>query len=192
MRSKIAEPEIAVMSRPVRRPWQYVATEPAELDAGLFMLALCKQLQTTCLDRRGIDCVLDAAETGRLPEVVCRMLGLIVRELIADASECPQLETAPRTIKVTLGRRGTTCLCTIFCQGLMDPFAGTQPGLQRVQQLAAEFHECCTVRPMPDRGIAAIMFDAHLVERCFPAALWRYRVGEARRRAQGHFSTVQE
>lgn len=68
----------------------------------------------TCLDRRGIDCVVDGDDAGQLPEAVCRMLGLI--------------------------------------------------------------------RSMPERGMTAIMFDVGSVERSFPAAIRRYRAGEARRR----------
>jgi two-component sensor histidine kinase len=177
------------------RSRSFATTEPAEpkeIDACQYILALCKQLQTTCLDRCGIDCLVDGQGAGRLPEAACRMLGFMVCELVNDAGECSQLETMPRRVTVTLRRRGTTWLCTISCQGPMDPYQDAQPGLQRVRQLAAELCGSCMVRPMPDRGITAIMFDVHLVERCYPAAIRRYPVGEAWRRADRHHPNVLE
>jgi hypothetical protein len=156
---------------------------PTEIDAGLFMLALCGYLQTTYLDRRGIDCFLDAVGTGRLPEMVCRMLDLMVRELVKDVSERLPNETARRTVAVTLRRRGTICLCTIAAHGLTNSSEDAQPGLQRVRQLATDLHGGCTVRSMPDRGLIAIMFDIHLVERFSPAAISLYRLEEMGRRA---------
>lgn len=153
----------------------YAAAEPREIDASLYLFALCKQLQAIYLARRSIDCLVDADGAGRLPEAACRMLGSMVCELVKDASARSQPETARRAVSVTLRRRGTTCLCTISGQGRTDSYECAQPGLQRVRQLAAELRGRCMVRSMPDRGTTAIMFDVHLVERCFPAAISRYR-----------------
>lgn len=163
-----------------------IALQPKEIDACLFMFAVCKHLQMTCLDERGIDCLLDADGTGRLPEVVCRMLGLMVCELVQDASVCSQPETAGRAVTVILRRRGTTCLCTISRQGFDGTSEGMQPGLQRVRSLVRDLGSSCMIRLMPDRGTAAIMFDVPLVARCLPEAIWRYRAREAWRRAVRH------
>src|SRR5882672_8069594 len=100
----------------------YAASEPREIDASLYLFALCRQLQTIYLARRGIDCLLDADGAGRLPEAACRMLGSMVCELVQDASTRSQPETARRTVSVTLRRRGTTCLCTISGQGRTDSY----------------------------------------------------------------------
>jgi len=157
----------------------YVAAEPREIDASLYLFALCSQLQTIYLARRSIDCLLDADDAGRLPEAACRMLGSMVCELVKDASARSQPETARRAVSVTLRRRGTTCLCAISGQGRTDSYEDAQPGLQRVRQLAAELRGSCTVRSMPDRGITAIMFDARLVERYSLAAIWRHGAAAA-------------
>ena len=153
----------------------YAAAEPREIDAALYLFALCRQLQAIYLARRNIDCLVDADGAGRLPEAACRMLGSMVCELVQDASACSQPEIARRAVSVTLRRRGTTCLCTISGQGRTDSYECAQPGLQRVRQLAAKLRGRCMVRSMPDRGTTAIMFDVLLVERCFPAAISRYR-----------------
>lgn len=158
-----------------------VAAEPREIDACLYMFALCRHLQATCLDQRGIDGLLDVDGAGRLPEAVCRLLGLMVRELVNDAGGFSRPEPPHRTITVTLRRRETTCLCTIARRGFDDPRAGVQHGLKRVQRLAAELGGSCMIRPMPERKLTAIMFNVHAVERCAPAAIRRYRANEARR-----------
>ncbi|HEX9461681.1 MAG TPA: hypothetical protein VGB82_03705 [Alphaproteobacteria bacterium] len=178
---------LAVMPRPIQR-WTGVASgDAAEIDAGLYLFALCRHLQMTSLDRRGIDCRVDARDTGRFPASVCRMLGLVVSELVKDASA-----GSPKMITVTLRRRGTTCLCTVACQGLNESCAAATAGLQRVRDLAAELPGDCAVRPMPDRGLVAVMFDAGLVERDFPTAFWRYRANEAWRSPRQLYPTMLE
>jgi hypothetical protein len=201
MQSRPAETETAVMfasavhamaARPMdgfARVISRFADEPEEVDARLYLFGLCKPLQTTCLDRRGIDCLIDGDDAGRLPETVCRMLGIMVCELVKDASE---RTIAPRTVMVTLSRRGALCLCMISRQGLADSYADTQPGLQRVLQLAAELDGGCMIRSMPERGTIAIMFDARVVEPRLPAAIRRYRAGAARGRAVEPISAVPE
>jgi hypothetical protein len=171
---------------------RYAAEEPREMEASLYLFALCRQLQTIYLARRGIDFVLDAAGAGRLPEATCRMLGSMLYELVRDAGSRSQPETARRTVSVTLRRRGTICLCTISGQGDMDPAGDAQPGLQRARGLALELGGSCMVRAMPDRGVTAIMFDVLFVERRFPAAIRRRRASDVWRRAGGHPQTVLE
>jgi two-component sensor histidine kinase len=189
-----AATEIAAMSRSVPfrdgspRANPHPAAAPTEIDACLYMFALCKQLQTICLDSRGIDCLVDADRSGRLPEAACRMLGLMVCELVEDAAEYPHPAAAGRTITVTLQRRGPLCLCTISHHGLADRGAWAQPGLQRARRLATELQGSCTVRMMPDRSMIAIGFDAPSVERLVPAAMRRYRASEARRQPFGRRS----
>jgi hypothetical protein len=156
-----------------------IAARSREIDARLYMFALCRQLQTTCLDRRGIDCLLDADGAGRLPEAVCRMVGLMVCELVKDAGKCSQAETPRQTVTVTLRRRGATCLCTISRRGLADQCADARRGLERVERFVEELGGSCMVRPVPERGLTAIMFDVLSVERRVPMAIRRHRAGEA-------------
>lgn len=170
----------------------HMTADATEIDAGLYLFALCRHLQMTCLDRRGIDCRVDAKDAGRLPASVCRMLGLVVTELVQDASECSRPQTMRRTVTVTLHRRGATCLCTVACQGLKQACPDAPAGLQRVRHLAEELPGDCRVRPMPERGLVAVMFDARLVERDFPAAFWRYRAGEAWRSPRQHYPMMLE
>lgn len=207
MQSRSAEAETATMSGPIPRSTAAraeaslcrerfarviprVARGREEADVCLYMFGLCRQLQTSCLDRRGIDCPIDGDNLGRLPESVCRMLGLMVCELVRDASECTPRQIAPRAVTVRLRRRDAVCLCVISGQGVADPYAGPPPGLRRVRQLAAELDGGCMIRSMPDRGTVAIMFDARLVEPRLPAAIWRYRAGAAGHRAVEHISAV--
>jgi two-component sensor histidine kinase len=151
-----------------------LAAKPSEIDADLYLFALCKHLQTICLDRRGIGFILDADGAGRLPETVCRMLGLMVCELVNDAAECTYPETAQENVRVTLRRRGTTCVCTISHR-CAESRACARRGLERAQQLASQLSDRCVVRSMPDGRISAIRFDIDLVERCFAAPTWLYR-----------------
>jgi two-component sensor histidine kinase len=130
-----------------------------EIDASLYMFALCTHLQMIFLDRCGIHCVVDAGDAGRLPETICRMLGFIVRELVCDASRCSKPEMAGGTVSVILRRRETTCICTVSRHCLAPSCACAQPGLQRSERFAAEFSGSCVIRPMPDRGITCIVFD---------------------------------
>ncbi len=154
--------------------------EPA-IDACLYMFALCNYLQTAYLTRRGVRYVLDADSVGKLPGPVCRMLGLMVCDLVHDASACARPQT--ETVTVTLRRRGTTFLCTISGPCLAKCTC-PQTGLQRALRLGAELGDACIIRPLPERGLTAVMFDVHLVEPCIPAALSRYRAGEASGRAE--------
>jgi hypothetical protein len=155
-----------------------LAAEPSEIDADLYLFALCTHLQSICLDRHGIGCILDADGAGRLPEAVCRMLGAMVCELINDAGECTHNQTAERMVRVTLRRRGTACLCTVsrWCG---DSCACEKPGLQRAWELASELNDGCKVRPMPDLGLTAIMFDLNLVGGSLAAQIWPYRKEQA-------------
>ena len=152
-----------------------------EVDACLYMFGLCKQLQMTCLARRRIDCLVDTEGAGRLPETVCRMLGLMVCDLVEDVCERTPLEIAPRTITVMLRRRGGVCLCTISGDGSLDSSVDAKLGLRRVRHLAAELDGACMIRSMPERGTIAIMFDVRSVEPRLRAAIRRYRVDVARR-----------
>jgi hypothetical protein len=154
---------------------RYLAPQPSEIDARLYMHALCGHLQTIYLNRRGIRCLLDADTIDKLPETACRMLGLMVGGLLIDAGNCSQTETTRAPITVTLHRRGATCLCTISHVCLAESRARVQPGLRRLLRLASELSAACMVRWVIERGMLAIIFDIDLVERCFPAAIRRYR-----------------
>ena len=154
---------------------RHLAPHSSEIDARLYMHALCRHLQTIYLDRRGIRCLLEADTVDKLPETACRMLGSMVSGLFIDAGDCSQTETTRAPITVTLHRRGTTCLCTISHGYLADSYACVQPGLRRLLRLATELRAACMVRWVPERGMIAIIFDVDLVERCFPAAIRRYR-----------------
>jgi hypothetical protein len=136
------------------------------------IFGLCKQLQTICLDRRGIDCLVDDGGIGRLPEMVSRMLGFMVCELLRDASA---LAIAPRILTVTLRRRGDVCLCAISRLGGSKAGTAAHPGLSRVRRLADALDGACMIRSMLDRGTVAVMFDARLVEPRLPAAVQWYR-----------------
>jgi hypothetical protein len=185
MYNRLAEAEIAatrLFEDSFARAIPGIARGSEEVDACLYLFGLCKELQTMHLDRRGIDCLIDGGNIGRLPEIVCRMLGLMVGELVRDAGES---RIAPRTLTLTLHRRGDICLCTISGQGATDPHAGPQPGLRRAQQLAAELDGACMIRSMPERRAIGIMFDAYLAEPRLPAAICRYRAGAAGRRPEG-------
>jgi len=159
-----------------------LAAEPGAIDASLYMFALCSYLQATYLARRGVRCVLEADGAGRLPEAVCRMLGMMVCELVHGTSACTQLDT--ETVTVTLRRRGTTCLCTISRRCVGGTCTCPQTGLQRALKLGAELGDSCVIRALPERGLTAVMFDTHLVEPCITAALQRYRAREAPHRAE--------
>ena len=195
MHGRLTEGDIAVVSGPIprspaspavsvcgvgsARDIPRVAQEPEEVDATSYIFRQCKELQPTYLDRRGIDCLIDI-DAGRLPEIVCRMLGLMVCELVKDASEST---IAPATVRVMLRRRGDVCLCTISGQGAPDACMDPKPGLRRVQQLSTELDGGCMIRSMPDRGTVAIMFDTCFVEPLLPASICRYRVGATGRPA---------
>jgi hypothetical protein len=142
------------------------AAKPREIDAELYLFALCKQFQTVYLDPRGIGCVLDADGAGRLPETVCRLLGLMVRELVNDTAECAYPRPSQDTITVTLRRRGTTYLCAVSSQ-CGESCACERRGLRHAQQLASQLSDHCVIRAMPERGLTAIMFDLDLIEQRF-------------------------
>jgi hypothetical protein len=168
-----------------------LAAKPSEIDAGLYLFALCKHLQTICLDRCGIDCILDADGAGGLPEAVCRMLGLMVCGLVTDAADCSYTKAAQETVRVTLRRRGTTYLCAVS-RRCADSCTCAKPGLLRARHLASELGHSCMVRSIPDRGITAIMFDIDLIERCFAAPISLYRTKHAPQLAKRLCTVVPE
>jgi hypothetical protein len=145
------------------------APRPREIDAELYLFALCKQFHMVYLDQRGIGCILDAEGTGRLPESVCRILGLMVRELVNDAAECAY--PSQNTVTVTLRRRGTTYLCAVSSP-CGESCSCKKRGLRRAQQLASQLSDRCVIRAMPDRGITAIMFDIDSIEQCVAEPIW--------------------
>lgn len=151
------------------------APRPTEIDARLYMFALCSHLQSIYLDRRGIRCLLDAHTVGKLPEAVCRMLGSMVGGLLIDAGDCSRAETTRAPITVTLGLRGKVGLCTISHECFADSSACAEPRLRRLLRIAMEFSAACRVRWAPESGMIAITFNIDLVERCFPTAIRSYR-----------------
>jgi hypothetical protein len=168
-----------------------LAVKPSEIDAGLYLFALCKHLQTIRLDRCGINCILDADGAGGLPEAVCRMLGLMVCGLVTDAADCSYTKAAQETVRVTLRRRGTTYLCAVSRRCAVSCTCA-KPGLRRARQLASELGNSFMVRSMPDRGITAIMFDIDLAEQCFAAPICLHRTKHAPARAKRMSAAVPE
>ncbi|MET1029110.1 MAG: hypothetical protein ABWY00_18215 [Dongiaceae bacterium] len=171
---------LASLDRPPRAVPQ-LALEPKEIDAGLYLFALCKYFQISRLKGQHLDCRMDGEGVGKLPEAVCRLLGLMVCELIAAGYVTGN---APQAIAVTLRKRGATCLCVVSSPGRTDQgLAGYDrnmaPALRRVRQLAAELSGGCLVRSIPDRGLTAIMVDIPSVEDGSPA-IARHRMGEMR------------
>lgn len=126
------------------------------IDANLYLFALCRQLQIVCLDSRGIDCLVDVEDAGRLPEDACRLLGSIVSQVVAAASRSAPVEARPHRIAVTVRRHGTTCVCAIAFQGLADPCAAAD----RLSHLPADLEHGLLVRILPEHGVVAVMFDA--------------------------------
>ena len=143
----------------------HAAAKPCEIDACVYLLTLCRHLQATCLEPKGIECLFDADGAGSLPDTVCHMLGFMVSELVADSVDDRPRAASGGTIALSLRRRGATCLCTVSCRGGTNPLNRPRPGLERVQSLAAELGGSCMVRSMPNRGMTAIMFDSRSVDR---------------------------
>ncbi len=154
-----------VRPRGVRRPM----SEPRDIDASLYVFALCRQLQMTVLDRRGIDCMVDVEGTGRLPTAACRFLGRVVTELVTGASGGEVLGTTPPAVVVSLRRRGATCLCTVGCRGLQSRYP------DRLHRVAADLQGRCMVRAMPERDLVAVMFDIAAIGSTVSDELWRRR-----------------
>jgi two-component sensor histidine kinase len=59
----------------------------ARLCAAAYLKRLCEHLQAACLTSQGVGLHVAAAEPQLLPELVCRYLGLIVAELVLNASK---------------------------------------------------------------------------------------------------------
>ena len=147
------------------RALPHAAAEPREIDACVYLLTLCRHLQATYLEPKGIECLFDADDAGSLPDAVCHMLGFMVSELVADSISDRPRAASGGAIALSLRRRGATCLCTVSCRGGPIPLDRPRPGLERVQSLAAELGGSCMVRSMPSRGMTAIMFDSRSVNR---------------------------
>jgi len=187
--SGIAGLEIAALRGALPQP--IPAPAPAEIDACLYLFALCKYFQMTRLKGQRLDCRVDGEGVGKLPEAVCRLLGLMVCELIkAGGAATAASPTTSRKVAVTLRKRGTTCLCLIAGpaptgrdlagSGNPAPQADPAPGLQRVRQLAGELSAGCLVRAMPERGLTAILLDIRSVDGRLPTAISRHRSGDVR------------
>ena len=182
--SGIAGLEIAALRGALPQP--IPAPAPAEIDACLYLFALCKYFQMTRLKGQRLDCRVDGEGVGKLPEAVCRLLGLMVCELIkAGGAATAASPTTSRNVAVTLRKRGATCLCVIagptptgrdLAASQRDP----APGLQRVRQLAGELSAGCLVRAMPGRGLTAILLDIRSVDGRLPTAISRHRSGDVR------------
>jgi len=188
--SGIAGLEIAALRGALPQP--IPAPAPAGIDACLYLFALCKYFQMTRLKEQRLDCRVDGEGVGKLPEAVCRLLGLMVCELI-KAGGAAASPTTSRDVAVTLRKRGATCLCVIAgattptgrdlaaSQGDDPaPQADPAPGLQRVRQLAGELSADCLVRAMPERGLTAILLDIRSVDGRLPTAISRHRSGDVR------------
>lgn len=152
---------------------------PRDIDASLYVLALCRQLQMTVLDPRGIDCMIDVEGVGRLPISACRFLGRVVTALVTTAGASAKLGTSASAVIVSLRRRGTTCLCTVGCRGLGDLCAATSGSLARISQLAEGLKTRCAVRLMPEGNMVAVMFDAASADRAASETLWQERADKA-------------
>ncbi len=63
------------------------AEDDAHLCAANYLKRLCRHLRAACLTTQGVGLTVSAPEPQVMPELVCRYLGLIVAELVLNASK---------------------------------------------------------------------------------------------------------
>ena len=152
--------------------------EPMRIDAAVYMNAVCKLLKATSLSLSGIQWAVDDQGIGMLPEAICRLLGLMVCQIIGAAAYFPK-KAMQSPIRISLRRRGSIVLCGISSPALAEPSLCDAPGLQRVQQVVAGLRIGCMLRLIPERGLLAIMLDIEGVGSRIPAVVAAYRSVQA-------------
>ena len=123
------------------------------IDAALYLNAVCKTLQSVSPDCGPIDYVTGQSAVGMLPEPFCRLLGLVVCELIsgvADAS--PRRSARPMPIRVVLLQRSTFVMCAISGHSLSETKFCASSGLECAKQMTAGLQESCNLHFMPEQG----------------------------------------
>ena len=152
--------------------------EPIRIDAAVYLNAVCKLLNSTSIKFAGIQCVVDDQGIGMLSEAICRLLGLIVCQILSAAEHFSE-KAMQSPIRISLRRRGTTVLCGISSPALAEPRLCDAPGLRRVQQVAAGLEISCMLRLMPERELIAIMLDIEGVGSRIPGVVDAYRSVQA-------------
>jgi hypothetical protein len=163
----------------VKQSWPdatyYEAREPRRLDAALYLNALCKLCLDAGHDGQKIAYMVEDDGGATLPEPVCRMLGMIVCELLGSISVyAPQTANA-LPIRIVLRRRGRAVLCAIFSDVVRRAGPCVPASLPRRGKFADMLGKSCALRRMPERGLIAVLLDVEKAGRHVGATIAGYR-----------------
>ncbi len=86
-------------------------------DVCRYLFELCKRLESTFLDRRGITCLFDV-NSGWLAGSRCRILGLVVAALVIDIASHARVRPQGGTITVSAFSRGKFWYCSVSDSGV--------------------------------------------------------------------------
>ena len=155
--------------------------QTTRLSAGLHLKTVCRLFQIASADSVAADCVVDDDGVPLQSEAVCRVLGLVVGELISNAKSCVPVATLPQPISIVLRQRGAVLLCVFESDWLTESGSCVPSGLPCTERMVLALGSSCVVRLMPDRALTAILLDTEVAEQRIPAAVAAYRAARATR-----------
>jgi two-component sensor histidine kinase len=136
------------------------ARDDAHLCAAAYLKRLCEHLRAACLTTQGVGLSVAAHEPQVLPEMVCRYLGLIVAELVLNASKHAFRDRYDGEVGVRLGGdRDNAPIRLVVADngsGVEALQAHPQRGLQFVQLMAEAIGADCAGTSTP-RGTTVVI-----------------------------------
>jgi two-component sensor histidine kinase len=130
------------------------------IDAATYLRKLGDALRSAALDRMGIELTLDGDRVPLQPER-CWRLGLIVHELVTNASKHPCFDRAPRLIRVKLVRTDELVNCIVSDNGSAVSRAKQGQALRIVRDLARSMGG----RVGRGAGVSSVVLSFALTER---------------------------
>ena len=151
----------------------YEIDPPRRIDAGIYLNAICKLMQSAAPAYAEIQCVVEDYDTAMLSESICRLLGLVLCELIRAASAATKGSQVQ--IRVALRRRGAIAFCGMSTHQLAEASFCAKPGLLCIEHMSAGLGNSGLVRVIREQSLIGIMLDTDSAERSIPAAISAYR-----------------
>jgi hypothetical protein len=151
----------------------------SRIDPALYLNAVCKILQSISPDCGPIEYFSGRSAVGMLPERFCRLLGLLVCELISGVADAGVRRSArPMPIRVMLLQRSTFVMCVICSPSLSETKFCASSGFECVNEMTAKLQESCTLSFMPEQGLVAVILDTEKAGLRASMAISAYRLAK--------------
>ncbi|GEM_PF-6501752 len=127
-------------------------------DVCRYLSELCKRLDGTFLDRRGIVCLFDV-HSGWLAGSRCRILGLIVAALVIDIASHARVRPDGGTVTISAFSRGKFWYCSVADSGVYAVRSVPSRPPDFVKRMARKLGADIEHRAMRDGAVTSLLFE---------------------------------